>query len=169
MQNYPPAISCQQPRHLHRAYAHDQACDSLELDMQQYPCPGLPQVSANTSRCHCCSVLAVTVSLTYAESDLHARYDFRLNWPDRARHLSLPRYTHPPTMTCSGPKHNYSKQARPLHKRERERESLHLSSHTGLMQVLPGHPLADPIRECQSLCRNNATETRTDITSKDRA
>ena len=122
MQNYPPAISCQQPRHLHRAYAHDQACDSLELDMQQYPCPGLPQVSANTSRCHCCSVLAVTVSLTYAESDLHARYDFRLNWPDRARHLSLPRYTHPPTMTCSGPKHNYSKEARPLHKRERERE-----------------------------------------------
>ena len=26
----------------------------------------------------------------------------------------------------------------------REIESLHLSSHTGLMQVLPGHPLADP-------------------------
>ena len=34
------------------------------------------------------------------------------------------------------------------------RESvLHLSSHTGLMQVLPGHPLAVPSRECQSLCR----------------
>ena len=37
--------------------------------------------------------------------------------------------------------------------RERERELfrervLHLSSQTGLMQVLPGHPLADPIREC---------------------
>ena len=32
--------------------------------------------------------------------------------------------------------------------RERERESLHLSSHTGLMQVLPGHPLADTITEC---------------------
>ena len=35
----------------------------------------------------------------------------------------------------------------------RVRESLHLSSHTGLMQVLPGLPLADPKRECQSLCR----------------
>ena len=33
---------------------------------------------------------------------------------------------------------------------ERERESLHLSSHTGLMQVLPGHPLADTITECSS-------------------
>ena len=32
--------------------------------------------------------------------------------------------------------------------RGRERESLHLSSHTGLMQVLQGHPLADPITEC---------------------
>ena len=32
--------------------------------------------------------------------------------------------------------------------RERERESLHLASHTGLMQVLPGHPLADSITEC---------------------
>ena len=32
--------------------------------------------------------------------------------------------------------------------REGERESLHLSSHTGLMQVLPGHPLADTITEC---------------------
>ena len=31
--------------------------------------------------------------------------------------------------------------------RERGRESLHLSSHTGLMQVLPGHPLADTITE----------------------
>ena len=30
---------------------------------------------------------------------------------------------------------------------EREREGLHLSSHTGLMQVLPGHPLADTITE----------------------
>ena len=30
----------------------------------------------------------------------------------------------------------------------RERESLHLSSHTGLMQVLPGHPLADTVTEC---------------------
>ena len=30
--------------------------------------------------------------------------------------------------------------------REREKErGLHLSSHTGLMQVLPGHPLADAI------------------------
>ena len=28
-----------------------------------------------------------------------------------------------------------------------------LSSHTGLMQVLPRHPLADPKREWQSLCR----------------
>ena len=27
-----------------------------------------------------------------------------------------------------------------------EREVLHLSSHTGLIQVLPGHPLADPKR-----------------------
>ena len=32
--------------------------------------------------------------------------------------------------------------------RERGREVLHLSSHTGLMQVLPGHPLAGPKREC---------------------
>ena len=31
---------------------------------------------------------------------------------------------------------------------EREKGSLHLSSHTGLMQVLPEHPLADPITEC---------------------
>ena len=31
---------------------------------------------------------------------------------------------------------------------KRERESLHLSSHTGLMQVLPGHTLADSIIEC---------------------
>ena len=42
--------------------------------------------------------------------------------------------------------------SRPQHKphnnlRERERESLHLSSHTGLMQVLPGHPLANTITE----------------------
>ena len=35
-----------------------------------------------------------------------------------------------------------------VRERERERESLHLSSHTGLMQVLPGHPLADTITEC---------------------
>ena len=35
--------------------------------------------------------------------------------------------------------------------RERERERLHLSSHTGLMQVLPGHPRADTITECLSL------------------
>ena len=26
---------------------------------------------------------------------------------------------------------------------EREREGIHLSSHTRLIQVLPGHPLAD--------------------------
>ena len=46
--------------------------------------------------------------------------------------------------------------SRLLEQRERERERervLHLSSHTGLMQALPGHPLADPKRECQSLCR----------------
>ena len=30
--------------------------------------------------------------------------------------------------------------------REREREVLHVSSHTRLIQVLPGHPLADPRR-----------------------
>ena len=30
---------------------------------------------------------------------------------------------------------------------ERERESLHLPSHTGLMQVLPRHPLADTTTE----------------------
>ena len=36
-----------------------------------------------------------------------------------------------------------------LRERERERErDIHLSSHTGLMQVLPGHPLADTITEC---------------------
>ena len=54
---------------------------------------------------------------------------------------------HPPT-----PNPDTTEPCNP-HPRERERERvLHLSSRTGLMQVLPGHPLADPIRE-QSLCR----------------
>ena len=39
----------------------------------------------------------------------------------------------------------------PLARVERGRV-LHVSSHT-VMQVLPGHLLSDPRRECQSLCR----------------
>ena len=52
--------------------------------------------------------------------------------------------------------------------RERERERVHLSSHTGLMQVLPGHPLADTITECSITVWNNNIETRIGITSKER-
>ena len=36
------------------------------------------------------------------------------------------------------------------------------------MQVLPGHPLANTITECLCTVWNNNTETRMDITSKER-
>ena len=48
-------------------------------------------------------------------------------------------------------------------------KGLHLSSHTGLMQVLPGHTLADSMRECFVIVEDNTTGTRIEITPKDRA
>ena len=45
--------------------------------------------------------------------------------------------------------------------REREREVLHLSSHTRLLQVLPGHPPADPKRRNSSLHGNIAGRSPT--------
>ena len=42
----------------------------------------------------------------------------------------------------------------------RERESLHLSSHTGLMQGLPGHPLADTITKLRAEYRVDSTHLR---------
>ena len=49
----------------------------------------------------------------------------------------------------------------------RERVSIsHLANHTGLMQVLPGHPLADPKR-CVSTCAEK-TQKRQGLTSSQR-
>ena len=68
---------------------------------------------------------------------------------DVATTIKRPCFTWPPHLkVTSHAWRRYSpcdhKQDLPYADAAGERESLHLSSHTGLMQVLPGHPLADP-------------------------